>query len=56
MDGASFHVVVKVGVSKAPMLCYLEERRLMPTSPLDAVRYSSAESSIMTCYRVDAPL
>jgi hypothetical protein len=56
VDGDSFHVVVEVGVSEAPMLRRLGERWSTPPSPLNAERYSSTESSIMACYGVDALL
>jgi hypothetical protein len=55
-DGASFHVVVEVGVSKDPMLRCLGERWSMPPSSLDVVRYTSVESSIVARYGVDAPM
>jgi hypothetical protein len=36
-----------MGAGKAPVLCLLGEGRPKPPSPLDAVRNSSVESSIM---------
>jgi hypothetical protein len=48
--------VVEVGASEAPMLRHLGERWSTPPSPLDAVRYSSAKSSIVACCGVDATL
>jgi hypothetical protein len=55
VDGASFHVIVEVGASKAPELCHLGERLSTPP-PLDTMRYSSAESMIMAHCKVDTPL
>jgi hypothetical protein len=52
----SIHGVVAVRVSEAPHCTFLREGRLKFPSLLDAVRNSSAESSIMTHYGVDAPL
>jgi hypothetical protein len=52
----SFHVVVEVEVSEAPVLRHMGERWSMPPSPLDTVRYSFAESSIVGRCGVDAPL
>jgi hypothetical protein len=56
MDGASFHVMVEVGASEAPVLPRLGERWLTPPSSLDVMMYSSAESLIVARYGVDAPL
>jgi hypothetical protein len=48
MAGAfSFHVVVVVGANEAPMLCCLGEGWLKLPSPVDAVRNSLVESSIV---------
>jgi hypothetical protein len=52
----SFHVTVVVGVSGAHVLHCLGERWLKFPSPLDAMRNSSGESSVMACYGVEAPL
>jgi hypothetical protein len=43
----SVHGVVVAGVGGAPVLCLPEEGRPKHPSPLDVVRNSSAESSIM---------
>jgi hypothetical protein len=51
----SFHVVVVVGVSEAPVLRLLGEGWPKLPSLLDAVRNSSVESSIMARCEVDAP-
>jgi hypothetical protein len=57
MSRMSFsHGVVVTGVSEAPMSCFLGEGRLKLPSPLDVVRNSSVESSIMARRGVDAPL
>jgi hypothetical protein len=50
------HGVVVKGASEAPVPCLLGEGRLKLPSPLDAVRNSSVESSIMPRHGVDAPL
>jgi hypothetical protein len=51
----SFHVVV-VGANKPPMLRCLGEGWSKLPSPLDTVRNSSMESSIVVYSGVDAPL
>jgi hypothetical protein len=51
----SIHGVVVAGVSEAPALHLLGEGRLKLPSPLDAVRTSSTETSMMVCHGVDAP-
>jgi hypothetical protein len=51
----SFHVVVVAGVSEAHVLRLLGEGWLKLPSPLDAMRNSSVESSIVACCGVDAP-
>jgi hypothetical protein len=57
MVGAfSFHVAVVVGANRAPVLRYLGKGWLKLPSPLDAVRNSLVESSIVACYGVDASL
>jgi hypothetical protein len=56
MAGAfSFHVVVEAGASEAPELCLEEEKLPKLPSPLDIVRNSTVESSIMARCGVDAP-
>jgi hypothetical protein len=52
----SFHVVVAVEKNRAPVLSRLMEGWPKLPSPLDAVRNSSVESSIVAHYGVDAPL
>jgi hypothetical protein len=52
----SFHVVVVVGASGAPVLHHLEERWPKLPSPLNAMRNSLGESSIVAHCGVDAPL
>jgi hypothetical protein len=53
---SSFHVAVVVGANEAPMMCYLGEGWLKLLSPLDIVRNSSMESSIVAHCGADAPL
>jgi hypothetical protein len=56
MAGAfSIHGVVVAGASEAPALRLLGEGRLKLPSPLDAVRTSSMETSMMARHGVDAP-
>jgi hypothetical protein len=43
----SIHGVVVTGVGEAPVLCLMGEGRPKPLFPLDVVRNSSVESSIM---------
>jgi hypothetical protein len=50
------HGVVVMGESEAPMSCLLGEGRLKLPSPLNVMKNSSAESSIMAHHGVDAPL
>jgi hypothetical protein len=50
------HGVVVMGESEAPMSCLLGEGRLKLPSPLNVMKNSSAESSIMAYRGVDAPL
>jgi hypothetical protein len=50
------HGVVATGVSRAPVPRLLGEGRPRPPSPLDAVRNSSVESSIMAHCGIDASL
>jgi hypothetical protein len=52
----SFHDAVVVGVNRAPVLRCLGEGWLKLPSPLDAVRNSLVESSIVARYGVDASL
>jgi hypothetical protein len=50
------HGVVAAGAGGAPVPCLLGEGSLKPPSPLDAVRNSSMESSIMAHRRDEALL
>jgi hypothetical protein len=52
----SFHVAAVVGANGAPVLCRVGEGWLQLPSPLDTVRNSLVESSIMAHHGVDAPL
>jgi hypothetical protein len=54
-EAFSYHVVVVAGASEDSALCLLGEGRLKLPSPLDVVRNSSVESSIMARCGVDAP-
>jgi hypothetical protein len=49
-------VSVVTGANEVPALCLLRDWRSKLPSPLDVVRYSSVESSIMSYYGVDALL
>jgi hypothetical protein len=50
------HGVVATGADRAPVPRLQGEVGPKLPSPLDAMRNSSIESSIMACHRVDAPL
>jgi hypothetical protein len=50
------HGVVAMGVGRAPMPHLLGEGRPKPPTPLDVVRNSSVESSIMAQYGDGVPL
>jgi hypothetical protein len=52
----SIHGVVAMGAGEAPVPYLLGEGRSKLPSPLDAVRNSSAESSMMAHREVDASL
>jgi hypothetical protein len=52
----SFHVTVVVGASGAPMLCRLRERWSKLSFPLDAMRKSLGDSSIIAHCGVEALL
>jgi hypothetical protein len=52
----SYRVVVVAGANEALVLHHLGEGWSMLPCPLDTVRNSSVESSIMAHYGVDAPL
>jgi hypothetical protein len=52
----SFRVVVVAGVIETHVLHHLGERWPKLPSPLDAMRNSSVESSIMARYGIDAPV
>jgi hypothetical protein len=52
----SIHGVVVMGAGEAPVPCLLGEGSLKPLSPLDAMRNSSVESSIMARHGDEAPL
>jgi hypothetical protein len=52
----SIHGAVVMGANEAPVPRLPGEGRPKPPSPLDAMRNSSAESSIMACREDEAPL
>jgi hypothetical protein len=56
MAWISIHGVVLEGLSEVPALRLLGEGRPKLPFSIDATRNSAAESSIMACQGVDAPL